>query len=123
MKDNKTKKTKRKIVLEAPDIEELDLSDIKELKLEDIESPKIEDLKLSEIEDMEFPGLPGRGGLVLGLLRDLMPGLKITQKKESSWIQAFNRMGAAEISRIIALSHSEIYCRRAIEKAVKETEK
>jgi len=32
-------------------------------------------------------------------------------------------MGAAEISRIIALSHSEIYCRRAIEKAIKVMEK
>ena len=75
------------------------------------------------IEDLEIPRLSGRGGLVLGLLRDLMPGLKITPKKGTSWIQAFNRMGAAEISRIIALSHSEIHCRRVIEQAVKEMEK
>ena len=99
MKDNKTKKKKEKSVPEFPDIEELKLSDI------------------------ELPGLPGRGALVLGLLKNLMPGLKITLKKRDSWIQAFNRMGAAEISRIIALSHSEIYCRRAIEQAVKALEK
>jgi len=114
MKDNKTKKTKEKIILEVPDIGEL--------KLKDIEFPKIDDMRLPRLEDIEFPGLPGRGVLVLGLLKNLMPGLKITLKKRDSWIQAFNRMGAAEISRIIALSHSEIYCRRAIEKAVKETE-
>lgn len=112
MKDNKSKK---KVVPEVPDIGEL--------KLKDIEFPKIDDMRLPRLEDIELPGLPGRGALVLGLLKNLMPGLKITQKKGSSWIQAFNRMGAAEISRIIALSHSEIYCRRAIEKAVKETEK
>jgi len=119
MKDNKTKKTKEKIVLEVPDIEELDLSDIEELKLEEID---LKDFEMN-IEDMELPGFSSRGALVLGLLKNLMPGLKITLKKRDSWIQAFNRMGAAEISRIIALSHSEIYCRRAIEKAVKETEK
>lgn len=107
----------KKIVPEFPDI------DVPELKLPDIKLPKIEDIKLPEIEDLEIPGLPGRGGLVLGLLRNLMPGLKITPKKRYSWIQAFNRMGAAEISRIIALSHSEIYCRRAIEQAVKAIEK
>ena len=75
------------------------------------------------IEDLEIPGLPGRGGLVLGLLRDLMPGLKITLKKRHSWIQAFKRMGPAEISRIIYLSQDEKDCRRAIEKAVKVMEK
>ena len=104
MKDNKSKK---KIVPEVPDIE----------------LPKIEDIKLPEIEDLEIPGLPGRGGLVLGLLRDLMPGLKITLKKRHSWIQAFKRMGTAEISRIIYLSQDEKSCRRAIEKAVKVMEK
>jgi hypothetical protein len=114
MKDNKSKK---KIVPELPDIE------VPELKLPDIKLPKIEDIELPEIENLEIPELPGRGGLVLGLLRNLMPGLKITPKKRHSWIQAFKRMGAAEISRIIALSHSEIYCRRAIEQAVKEMEK
>jgi hypothetical protein len=107
----------KKIALELADIE------VPELKLPDIKLPKIEDIELPEIEDLEIPGLPGRGGLVLGLLRDLMPGLKITLKKRYSWIQAFKRMGAAEISRIISLSQSEIYCRRAIEKAVKALEK
>jgi hypothetical protein len=122
MKDSKSKK---KVVLELPEIEasELKLPDIKLPKIEDLKLPKIEDMRLPRLEDIELPGCPGRGVLVLGLLKDLMPELKITPKKRYSWIQAFKRMGAAEISRIIALSHSEIYCRRAIEKAVKETEK
>ncbi len=107
----------RKIALELADIE------VPELKLPDIKLPKIEDIELPEIENLEIPGLPGRGGLILGLLRNLMPGLKITPKKRYSWIQAFKRMGPAEISRIISLSQSEIYCRRAIEKAVKAMEK
>ncbi|MCK4432017.1 MAG: hypothetical protein KAW19_12055 [Candidatus Aminicenantes bacterium] len=107
----------KKIVPEFPDME------VPELKLPEIKLPKIEDIELQEIEDLEIPGLPGRGGLVLGLLRDLMPGLKITLKKRYSWIQAFKRMGPAEISRIISLSQSEIYCRRAIEEAVKAMEK
>ena len=107
----------KKIVPEFPDME------VPELKLPEIELLKIEDIKLPEIEDLEIPGLPGRGGLVLGLLRDLMPGLKITLKKRYSWIQAFKRMGPAEISRIISLSQSELYCRRAIEEAVKAMEK
>jgi hypothetical protein len=119
MNHNKTKKTKEEIVLEAPDIEEIDLLDIKELKLEEI---NLKDFEMN-IEDLELPGFSSRGVLVLGLLKNLMPGLNITPKKRDSWIQAFNRMEAAEISRIIALSHSEIYCRRAIEIAVKETEK
>jgi len=114
MRDNKPKK---KIVPELPDVE------VPELKLPDIKLPKIEDIKLPEIEDLEIPGLPGRGGLVLGLLRNLMPGLKITPKKRYSWIQAFKRMGPAEISRIIYLSQDEKRCRRAIEKAVKVMEK
>ncbi len=75
------------------------------------------------IEDLEILGLLSRGGLVLGLLKDLMPELKITPKKGSSWIQAFKRMGPAEISRIISLSQDEKRCRRAIEEAVKEMEK
>ena len=107
----------KKIVPEFPDME------VPELKLPEIKLPKIEDIELQEIEDLEIPGLPGRGGLVLGLLRDLMPGLKITLKKRYSWIQAFKRMGPAEISRIISLSQSELYCRRAIEEAVKAMEK
>ena len=107
----------KKIVPEVPDIE------VPELKLPDIKVPKIKDIKLPEIEDLEIPGLPGRGGLVLGLLRNLMPGLKITPKKRYSWIQAFKRMGPAEISRIIYLSQDEKRCRRAIEKAVKVMEK
>jgi len=107
----------KKIALELADIE------VPELKLPDIKLPKIEDIELLEIEDLEIPGLPGRGGLVLGLLRDLMPGLKITLKKRYSWIQAFKRMGPAEISRIIYLSQDEKRCRRAIEKAVKVMEK
>jgi len=52
-----------------------------------------------------------------------MPGLKITPKKRYSWIQAFKRMGPAEISRIIYLSQDEKRCRRAIEQAVKLMEK
>jgi|GEM_PF-2144285 len=107
----------KKIVPEFPDIE------VSELKLPDIKLPKIEDIELPEIENLEIPGLPGRGGLVLGLLRNLMPGLKITPKKRYSWIQAFRRMGPAEISRIIYLSQDEKRCRRAIEKAVKALEK
>jgi len=88
----------KKIVPEFPDIE------VSELKLPDIKLPKIEDIELPEIENLEIPGLPGRGGLVLGLLRNLMLGLKITLKKRHSWIQALKRMGPAEISRIIYLS-------------------
>jgi len=107
----------KKIVPEFPDIE------VSELKLPDIKLPKIEDIELPEIENLEIPGLPGRGGLVLGLLRNLMPGLKITLKKRHSWIQGLKRMGAAEISRIIYLSQDEKRCRRAIEKAVKALEK
>lgn len=70
------------------------------------------------IEDLEIPGLPGRGGLVLGLLKNLMPGLTLTPKKRSAWIQAFKKMESVEISRIIYLSQDEKRCRRAIEKAV-----
>ena len=71
------------------------------------------------IEDLDIPGLPGRGGLVLGLLKNLMPGLTLTPKKRYAWIQAFKKMGSVEISRIIYLSQDEKRCRRAIEKAVK----
>lgn len=121
MNHNKTKKAKKKIVPELPDIKEIKFPDIKLPKIEDLKLPKLPELP--KIEDMELPGLPGRGALVLGLLKNLMPGLKITQKKQSSWIQAFNRMRAAEISRIIYLSSDEKHCRRAIEKAVKAMEK
>jgi len=117
LKQSDPRSLEKKIVPEFPDIE------VPELKLPDIKLPKIEDIELPEIEDLEIPGLPGRGGLVLGLLRNLMPGLKITQKKRYSWIQAFKRMGPAEISRIIYLSQDEKRCRRAIEKAVKALEK
>ena len=78
---------------------------------------------LETIEDLEIPGFPGRGGLVLGLLRNLMPGLTLTLKKRYAWIQAFKKMGSVEISRIIYLSQDEKRCRRAIEKAVKAMEK
>lgn len=121
MNHNKTKKAKKKIVPELPDIKEIKFPDIKLPKIEGLKLPKLpEPLK---IEDLEFPGLPGRGVLVLGLLKNLMPGLKITPKKQDSWIQAFKRMGPAEISRIIYLSSDEKRCRRAIEKAVKVMEK
>lgn len=71
------------------------------------------------IEDLEIPGLPGRGGLVLGLLKNLMPGLTLTPKERHVWIQAFKKMESIEISRIIYLSQDEKRCRRAIEKIVK----
>ena len=114
------RKSKKKVVLEIP---EIDLSDFELPKIEEYRLPKIEDMRLPKIEDIELPGCPGRGVLVLGLLKNLMPGLKITPKKRYAWIQTFKKMGATEISRIISLSQDENRCRRAIEKAVKLTEK
>ena len=76
-----------------------------------------------ELPDIELPGCPGRGVLVLGLLKNLMPGLKISQENRDAWIQTFKEMGSAEISWIISLSHDENRCRRAIEKAVKTSKR
>ena len=113
----KDRKPKKKVVLELPDIE------LHEINLSDFEMPKIEDLELPEIEDIELPGCPGRGVLILGLLKNLMPRLNVSQKERDGWIQVFNRMGPAEISRIISLSSDEKRCRRAIENAIKVMEK
>jgi len=111
------RKPKKKVVLELP-----------EIKLSDFEMPKIEDIEPSDfemprLEDIELPGCPGRGVLVLGLLKNLMPGLKISQKNRDAWIQTFKEMGSAEISWIISLSHDENRCKRAIEKAVKTSKR
>ena len=111
---------KKKVVLEIPEIK---LSDFELPKLPDFKLPKIENLELLKIEDIELPGCPGRGVLVLGLLKNLMPGLKINQKKRDAWIRTFKRMGPMEIGRIISLSQDENRCRRAIEKAIKLMEK
>ena len=111
------RKPKKKVVLEFPEIE------LPEINLSDFEMPKIEDLELPRVEDIELPGCPGRGVLVLGLLKNLMPRLKISQKERDAWIQAFKRMGPAEISWIISLSPDENRFRMEIEKAVKTSKR
>ena len=103
----------------------LDLSKIPEIKLSDFKMPKFEDIDLSEYLDPELLDLktlkvPGRGELIIGLLKNLIPGLKISKKERSVWIQTFKKMGAVEISRIVSLSQDEKSCRKAIEKAIKK---
>ena len=115
--------SKKKGVLDLSKIPELNPSEIPKIKDMDLPDLNIEDLNLPELLDLETLKTPGRGELIIGLLKNLIPGLKISKKERSVWIQTFKKMGAVEISRIVSLSQDEKSCRRAIEKAVKTTEK